>query len=72
MNLKNLQTFEQQTDKELRISDIKQRCILFAEWCVKEKFTYYFNGKEWVWGHARRQEYYTSEELYDKWSNNVA
>jgi hypothetical protein len=58
--------------KNLTIPSVRQRSIEFAEWCVKENFTYYFNGKEWMWGHVRRQEYYTSEELYDKWETNVA
>ena len=60
------------TDKKLHISDVKQRCIDFVEWCMREKYTYYFNGKEWMWGHSRKQEYYTTDELYEKWLNNVA
>ena len=52
--------------------DIRQRCIEFAEWCMKNKYIYYFNGKELVWANARKQEYYTTDELYDKCFNNVA
>ena len=56
--------------KKLRLGNItnrKEQLIDFAEWCAKGNFTYYFNGKEWMWAHANRQEYYTSEELFDKW-----
>jgi hypothetical protein len=45
---------------------MKQQAILFAEYCVKRNYTYYYNGKEYLWANSRKQEYYSSEELYDK------
>jgi hypothetical protein len=44
----------------------KQQCVEFAEWCMKQKFIYYFNGDVWMWANASKQQYYTTEELYDK------
>lgn len=46
--------------------NIRQHSIDFVEWCMREKYTYYFNGKEWMWGHSMKQEYYTTDELYEK------
>jgi hypothetical protein len=63
-NLKN--------EQQCAIHDVKQRCIDFAEWCMKNKYTYYFNGEKWMWANAKKQEYYTTHELYEKCFNNVA
>ena len=51
------------------IHDVRQRCVHFAEWCIKNKYTYYFNGENWIWANARKQEYYTTDELYEKCFN---
>ena len=63
-NLKN--------EQQCAIHDVRQRCIDFAEWCMKNKYTYYFNGEKWMWANAKKQEYYTTHELYEKCFNNVA
>lgn len=72
--MKHIKTQQElnEAQENLNISDVKQRCVDFVEWCMREKYTYYFNGKEWMWGHSRKQEYYTTDELYEKWLNNVA
>jgi hypothetical protein len=44
----------------------KEISTYFAEWCMKNKYTYYFNGECWMWANSTRQEYFTTEELYDK------
>lgn len=48
--------------------DIKQNCIDFSEWCMNNKYTYYFNGEKYMWVNSKKQEYYTTEELYEKFN----
>ena len=58
-------------EQEYNMHDVRQRCVEFAEWCMKNKYIYYFNGENWIWANVRKQEYYTTEELYDKCFNNL-
>lgn len=45
--------------------------ILFAEWCFKNKYQYYYNGEYWTWFNRLNVSYYTSEELYEVFKKEV-
>jgi len=41
----------------------KRECILFAEWCAKEKYIYRYPSKE-LWISMKSETHYTSKQLY--------
>ncbi len=48
------------------------RAIEFAEWTSKNRYVYYFNGEIWQWVNLNTQEYYSSEELYEKYISEIS
>jgi hypothetical protein len=51
--------------------DIKEECIKFGDWIGKSDFHFYFNGHEYQWANSIRQEYHTTESLYEKYINEL-
>jgi len=53
--------------------DVRRSCIDFAEWILKEGFEKYEdNGKCW-WGRFKEEDKdYSTEQLYEMWSDNYA
>lgn len=54
------------------LSVVRRSCIDFAEWILKQGFEkYQENGKCW-WGKFHEDDAYSTEVLYEMWSDNYA
>lgn len=39
--------------------------VAFVEWVHNQGYVYYFNGEEWMWAQPKKQDYKTTDELFE-------